>query len=258
MAKRGDSPLGTPCWVELLTSDPDRSQDFYGRLFGWKVEDPGAEYGGYQNFLLHDVRVAGCMRNDGDAGIPDLWSIYLATDDAEATVARASEHGGQVMVPAMDVMALGRMAVVVDPGGAVIGMWQPGEHRGFGYVGEPGAPSWFELHTRDYEKSLDFYREVFGWKTRVEGDSPEFRYSTVDVDDEQYAGVMDASGFLPEGVPPAWTVYFGVADADHSLSEVVSLGGEVVMAAEDTPYGRLATAADPTGAVFRLHQPPSS
>ncbi len=258
MAERGDSPLGTPCWVELLTSDPVRSQEFYGRLFGWTVEDPGADYGGYKNFQLKGERVAGCMRNDGEGGVPDLWSVYLAVDDAEATAARVTEHGGQVMVPAMDVMTLGRMAVVVDVGGAVIGMWQPGEHRGFGFVGEPGAPSWFELHTRDYDKSLDFYRTVFGWKTRTEGDSPEFRYTTVDVGEEQYAGVMDASDFLPEGVPAGWTVYFGVDDADHSLSEVVSLGGEVVMAAEDTPYGRLATAADPTGAVFRLHQPPAA
>lgn len=257
MAKRGDAPSGTPCWVDLLTSDPARSQDFYGRLFGWTVEDPGAEYGGYQNFLLHGERIAGCMRNDGEAGVPDLWSVYLAVDDAEATVARVGEQGGQVMVPAMDVMALGRMAVVVDVGGAVIGMWQPGEHRGFAYVGEPGAPAWFELHTRDYDTSLDFYRAVFGWNTRAESDTPEFRYSTVDVDDEQYAGVMDASGFLPEGVPAGWSVYFGVEDADRSASEVVSLGGEILMAAEDSPYGRLATVADPTGATFRLHQPPA-
>jgi predicted enzyme related to lactoylglutathione lyase len=198
------------------------------------------------------------MKNDGNAGVPDLWSIYLATDDAEATVARAEAAGGQVMVPAMDVLTLGRMAVVVDVGGAVIGAWQPGDHRGFGYVAEPGAPAWFELHTREYESSLAFYRDVFGWRTRTESDSPEFRYSTVSVDDEQYAGVMDASACLPEGVPAGWTAYFGVADCDHAVSEVVSLGGEVVMAPEDSPYGRLATVADPTGAVFRLHQPPAS
>ena len=53
----------------------------------------------------------------------------------------------------------------------------------------------------EYEPSLAFYRTVFGWNTRVESDAPEFRYSTVDIDEEQYAGVMDASGFLPEGVP---------------------------------------------------------
>ena len=152
MPERDDAPVGAPCWVDLLTTDPDRSRQFYGRLFGWTVEDPGEDYGGYVNFLSEGIHVAGCMRNDGSAGVPDLWSVYLATDDAEATVARAVEHGGQVMVPAMDVMTLGRMAVIVDVGGAVIGMWQPGEHRGFGIIGEPGAPAWFELHTRDVRR----------------------------------------------------------------------------------------------------------
>ena len=180
------------------------------------------------NFLSEGIHVAGCMRNDGSAGVPDLWSVYLATDDAEATVARAVEHGGQVMVPAMDVMTLGRMAVIVDVGGAVIGMWQPGEHRGFGIIGEPGTPAWFELHTRDYDASLDFYRDVFRWTTQVESDSPEFRYTTLDVGEEQCAGVMDAADFLPDGVPASWSVYFGVADTDVALSEIVALGGEVL------------------------------
>jgi uncharacterized protein len=254
--KRDHAPIGAPCWVDLLTTDPDRSREFYGRLFGWTVEDPGEDYGGYVNFLREGIHVAGCMRNDGSAGVPDLWSVYLATDNAEATVARAVEHGGQVMVPAMDVMTLGRMAVVVDVGGAVIGMWQPGDHRGFGILGEPGAPAWFELHTRDYHATLDFYRDVFRWKTRVESDTPEFRYTTLDGGgDEQLAGVMDASAFLPDGVPAGWSVYFGVADTDVALSEIVALGGEVLMGGEDTPYGRLATAADPTGAVFKLVAP---
>ena len=50
-------------------------------------------------------------------------------------------------------------------------------------------------------------------------------------------------------------MYFGTDDTDKSLATIVDLGGAIVQAAEDTPYGRLATAADPTGAVFRLHQP---
>ena len=255
MPKRDDAPVGAPCWVDLLTTDPDRSREFYGRLFGWTVEDPGAEYGGYVNFLSEGIHVAGCMRNDGSAGVPDLWSVYLATDDADATVQRAVARGGQVMVPPMDVMALGRMAVVVDVGGAVIGMWQPGLHRGFGILGEPGSPAWFELHTRNYDATVDFYRTVFGWDTRVESDTPEFRSTILEHGDEQLAGIMDASGFLPEGVPGGWSVYFAVADTDLALSEVVALGGEVLMGAEDTPYGRLAIAADPTGAVFKLHAP---
>jgi predicted enzyme related to lactoylglutathione lyase len=66
---------------------------------------------------------------------------------------------------------------------------------------------------------------------------------------------MDASAFLPEGVPAHWSVYFGVDDADAALARIVDLGGAIVMAAEDTPYGRLATATDPNGAQFKLVAP---
>jgi predicted enzyme related to lactoylglutathione lyase len=249
---REEAPIGAPCWVDVLTSDPGRTKEFYGRLFGWTVEDPGEEYGGYFNFLKDGVHVAGGMRNDGESGVPDLWSVYLATDDADATIERTVAAGGQVMVPAMDVMELGRMAVVIDVGGAVIGTWQPGLHKGFGVLAEPGAPAWFELHTRAYDASIEFYRDVFGWKTQVASDEPEFRYSTLDSNGEQLAGVMDASAFLPDGVPATWNVYFAVANADAALSEIVALGGEVVVGAEDTPYGRLATAADATGALFKI------
>ena len=144
------------------------------------------------------------------------------------------------------------MAVLADAGGAAIGLWQPGLHKGFGVLGEPGTPGWFELHTRDYDATVEFYRTVFGWNTKVEGDTPEFRYTTLVVGDEQFAGVMDASGFLPAGVPAHWSVYFAVTDTDATLATVKDLGGEVVMDAMDTPYGRLATAADPTGAQFKL------
>jgi len=83
-------------------------------------------------------------------------------------------------------------------------------------------------------------------------DVPEFRYTTLGEGDGRLAGVMDGSAFLPEGVPAHWSVYFATEDTDASLERTVELGGSVVMAAEDTPYGRLASAADPTGAVFKL------
>ena len=164
----------------------------------------------------------------------------------------ASAHGGQVVVAAMEVGDLGTMAIVSDPGGAGIGLWQPGRHQGFGILGEPGTPSWFELQTRDYQAAVSFYREVFGCDTNVVSDTPEFRYTTLRHGESWLAGIMDASGLLPEGVPAHWSVYFGVEDTDAALAEIVELGGTIVTAAEDTPYGRLAAAADPTGAHFKL------
>jgi uncharacterized protein len=254
MPKRDSAPIGAPCWVDLFTSNPDRARAFYSEIFGWTSESAGEEYGGYINFAKDGIAVAGGMRNDGQAGTPDGWSIYLATDDAERVTKEAVANGGDVIVPAMDVMELGTMAVVSDPGHASIGAWKPGLHKGFGILGEPGTPSWFELHTREYDASVQFYKDVFEWQTRVEGDAPEFRYTTLSLGEEQLAGIMDASGWLPAGAPGTWSVYFGVSHADATLDAITKLGGKVVAPAEDTPYGRLAQASDPTGALFKLVQ----
>jgi predicted enzyme related to lactoylglutathione lyase len=246
------APVGAPCWIDLMTSDPEKSRAFYGRLFGWTSEDAGEEYGGYVNFQKDGAPVAGCMRNDPQWGAPDGWSVYLAVDDAQKTADAALANGGQVIVAPMAVRELGTMLVLTDAGQAAIGAWQPGLHKGFQVLAEPGAPAWFELFTRDYDDAVRFYQQVFGWDTHVAGDAPDFRYTTLGEGEHQLAGVMDASAFLPEGVPAHWSIYFGVEDTDAALAKVVELGGSVVVPAEDTPYGRLATAADPTGARFKL------
>jgi uncharacterized protein len=152
--------------------------------------------------------------------------------------------------------------LVGDVGGAGVGIWQAGVFGGFESVGivsggkwsdHAGIPSWFELLTRDYDGSLAFYRDVFGWNdTFPISDTPEFRYSTIHAETPMLGGVLDASAFLPEGVPAGWTVYFGAEDVDATVAKVVELGGTVVAPAEDTPYGRMASVADPTGARFSI------
>ncbi len=216
MPTRASAPVGHPCWVDLMTADQEGSRAFYGELFGWTSEDPNEEFGGYLKFLKDGRLIAGCMRNDPTQGMPDgmpdVWSVYLAVADAEATVKAAEAAGGGVFAPAMAITDLGSMAVVTDPGGAVIGMWQPGTHKGFTELAEPSTPGWFELLTRDYDASVDFYRTVFGWNTHVQCDTPEFRYTTLEDGPEMAAGIMDATAFLPEGVPNHWSVYFTVDD----------------------------------------------
>jgi predicted enzyme related to lactoylglutathione lyase len=255
MPRRDTAPVGAPCWVDLMTSDTDRSRDFYCQLFGWTAEEPAEEFGGYFNFQKDGIRVAGCMASQPGMGASDVWSVYLTTDDARKTVDATTASGGQVHVEPMEVADLGTMAVLSDSGGAAIGVWQPGRHPGFGILSEHGAPSWFELHTRDYEDAVRFYRDVFRWDTHTMSDTPEFRYTTLKHGEDLLAGIMDASADLPEGVPSHWEVYFGVDDADAALARIVELGGSVVESAQDTPYGRLAAAADPTGARFRLVAP---
>ena len=253
--RRETTLKGAPCWIDLFSSDTGRSRAFYGELFGWTSEEAGPEYGGYVNFLRDGEPIAGMMANDGSSGQPDGWTIYLEVDDAEKAVEAAAANGATTIVPAMPVMNLGSMALVADPSNAAIGIWQPGAHRGFAVVDEPGAPAWFELHAREHAEVVAFYRDVFGWDTAVAGDTDEFRYTTLGSGDAQAAGIMDNSMWVPEGTPGEWSIYFGSADVDADLATIERLGGTITTPAEDTPYGRLAEARDATGARFKLRQP---
>jgi uncharacterized protein len=243
---RQGAPLGAPCWIDLSTSDVDRAKDFYGNVFGWTFEDAGPEYGGYVNASKGGHYVAGLIHNDPQWNSPDIWSTYFHTSDIKATMAAAVAAGAVNYVEAMEVKDKGWMGVQTDPTGAVYGLWQPMGHGGFNVVNEAGAPTYFQLTTRDYGKALDFYREVFGWQIETVSDTDEFRYSTANFDGEALLGVM------AEDVPPNWFFFLGADDVDKTVQLIVDNGGSVIRAAEDTPYGRLAAVADPTGAGFNL------
>src|SRR5688500_7487900 len=58
-------------------------------------------------------------------GVPPNWTSYVTVADAGAAAARAKQLGGQVIDGAVDVLDLGRMAVLKDPQGAVFAVWQP-------------------------------------------------------------------------------------------------------------------------------------
>ena len=161
------------------------------------------------------------MHNDGSMGYPDAWGIHLMTDDVErAAKATAPENGGSVEMGPMDVAENGRSAMIKDPGGSIVGAWEPNQQKGFELTGEAGAPAWFELHTGQYDKAVSFYREVFGWDTHAMSDTPEFRYTTLGEGEGQLAGIMD-----DKEEPSGWNVYFEVADVDAALERVEELGG---------------------------------
>ncbi|MFC4375017.1 VOC family protein [Nocardia halotolerans] len=255
---------GDPTWADLYTRDLDRAVAFYGELFGWTAERGGPEFGGYTTFSKDGAAVAGAMsrREDADDPYPDRWSVYLNSADAAATTAAARAAGGQVFVEPMEIPGTGTMAMLADVGGIGVGVWQAGPFPGFGAIGTvadgvwrdaAGLPSWFELTTPAYDASLSFYREVFGWHdTFTVADTGEFRYTTLHATSPMLGGVLAAHEELAEGVPGAWSIYFGSDDVDKTAAAAVSLGGRMVLEPMDTPYGRVAGLADPTGAHFSI------
>ncbi len=251
-----DTPFapGTPCWVDLSSSDMDASKAFYNGLFGWSAEVGGEEFGGYVTYSLDGYTVAGqAPKAEGVPG-PDFWTTYIASADTEATVQAAKAAGGDVFMPTMAVGDVGTMAILVDPAGAAFGVWQAGQHTGFGRYNEPGSVTWDEHHSKDFAASTAFYEQVFGWGMDKMSDTDEFRYYTGQVDGESVAGLSDSHSYLPPEVPSHWAVYFSVDSVDDAVAKAVELGGSVVRAAEDTPFGRMADLTDSTGAMFKLHQ----
>ena len=251
-ARRPTMVPGAPIWADLGTSDRDRAVAFYTEVFGWTATEPSPEFGGYSTFLREGQQVGGVMGGH-DADDPDGWLVYLMSEDAEATAKAVAEHGGTVTDGPHAVADLGVMLFATDPAGSRFGVWQPGQHRGYGSVNTAGAPGYHELHTPGYAAALPFYTEVFGIGHQVVSDSDEFRYSQLTgPDGEGVAGVMDASAHLADGDVGGWALYLGSHDVDGDLAKVVAAGGTVLEPATDTPYGRLARFADPNGASVRL------
>jgi uncharacterized protein len=244
-------PPGTPCWVDLGVADIGKAKAFYTGLFGWDVQEGPPESGGYSMAELDGRPVAGIGPKMGPAEMPPAWTTYIASADADDTVRKIREAGGQVAMEPMDVMDVGRMAIAADPGGAFFGIWQAGSHSGIQMANEPGALTWNENMSRDFAGNKAFYHSVFDYEY---GDmsSEGFNYATADLGGSPIGGIGELDPNFPPEVPANWATYFGVADADAAVAKAEELGGSVVRPAWDTPYGRMAVLADNQGAVFAV------
>lgn len=259
---------GHPAWVDLSTHDLPAAETFYSELFGWRFVDQGGDFGGYRMIFKDDREIAGAMSSlSGPEGPteepqgPTTWIIYLRTNDIDATVDTVVEAGGSVLVDPLTVGDSGRMAIVADPAGAVLGLWEPDQFPGFSKAALTGMPVWFELSTRDFDAVLPFYEKVAGWKlTYVDehgkpvtgATRPGFRYALNGTEETATAGVYDAGADLAEEDPGSWEVYLDVSDVDGAVGKVRELGGTLLEGPVNSPFGRWATIADPQGASFRI------
>lgn len=244
---------GTPSWVDLGSPDGDASVAFYGGLFGWTATEPGPveETGGYRMLQKDGKNVAGL--GPAMEGQPNVWTTYLAVDDADKTAELVKAAGGVAFVEPMDVMDAGRMAIFADPNGAVFGVWQAGQNKGAEVVNEPGSFTWNELLTRDVDKAKRFYTQAFGLEPSdfPMGDGPP--YTVLNVGDRGVGGIFAMGDEYPAEVPSHWLTYFAVDDTDASVAKATSLGATVTQEPMDIPtVGRIAVLAGPHGEMFAL------
>jgi predicted enzyme related to lactoylglutathione lyase len=247
MGKRSEYTAGTPCWVDLTTSDVEGAAAFYAALHGWTARE--VMEGPYL-FFEHDGQVVGGLgllqEEQRAAGMPPAWSMYVRVDDVAQTIARAEALGGSATLAPLEIPGHGIMAAVADPQGGVTMLWQPGAFAGAEVVNQVGAWAWDDLQTGDPVAASGFYESLFGWSI---ADIPgaEGAYRSVTHEGRGIAGIMRATRGIQQ---PYWTVYVGVDDVDAALERSTGAGGRTIVEPMAVPSGRFAVGMDPQGAVF--------
>lgn len=237
---------GMPYWIELASSDLERSAAFYSTLLGWEVEEfePG-----YRIARLQGLPVAGMFSKSAEAKVGDTWVTHFLSDDLDATAAAVVAHGGQVLGAPSEVR-LGTMTYATDAAGAMFGLVQPAGEESFIAAGEPGTPVWHQLScTKAYPEAVHFYEQVLQWATmeRAEG-----LYTLALAGGAPFAGVSNLSGVAPAEAASFWQSFLGVADVALAVQTTQAEGGRVLEGPAETEFGLLATLEDPTGAVLTI------
>lgn len=245
-----DYVAGEFIWQDQSSEDVSQAAVFYSTLFGWEVAPGDEQFGGYRECRLDGKKVA-ALSPQMQPG-PAYWGVYVKAEDAAEIAEKAKTNGGQVVVEPMEIGDFGSMAVISDPTGAALGVWQSGSHHGFEVRNQPGAACWHELITDDVDAASSFYRAVLGWEARTHGPEVAGGYREFVIGDRMVGGLMAKPPMMPAGAPSFWGVYFAVADVDATVAKAVDLSGRVIVEPRDIAPGRFATVADSTGAVFNL------
>ena len=272
MPKITEHKQGIASWFDLGTPDPEAAKAFYTDLLGWSYQDNPMEVDGqpstYSMAIVDGETAAAIfgmsaqMAEDapGESHAQIHWSVYFTVNDVNESATKVPELGGTVIVEPFDVepmpgMAVGRMAVIQDPGGAFASLWQPFSDMGSSIKMEEGAVHWVECLSGDRDATVKFYTELFG-STSMQMPGME-NYMIMMVDEEASCGIMD----MPEevaskGAPPHWVLYFQVTNVDAALAKAAANGATIVNPAFDAPgVGRMGHIMDPQGAFLALTTP---
>lgn len=247
--------IGKMVWHDLITEDIDAARRFYGGLFGWTFEESSGARG--RDYLLArdgNVYVAGMvpLEKPQDGTRLSRWLPYVSVGDVDEAVTRSVSAGAEVAASARDVN-LGRVAAIVDPEGAVIGLARSnvGDPDDRTTAAAPGRVVWSELLSNDPDGAAAFYRTVVGYDVRtIERRGGE--YTLLAGAGEDRAGILRNPS---EEWQPVWLTYFGVSDPAAAARQAEALGGRIVL--EPSPElreGSMAVVTDPAGAVLVLQR----
>ncbi|WP_460960501.1 VOC family protein [Parasphingorhabdus pacifica] len=250
---RWDLFEGMPCWIELVTAEPDKACEFYAGLFGWQYESHDVGRADGQLVAYRDGFPVASIRTSEDEG--SRWRLYLAAADHDATVARAESLGGDVTADPGRIPGIGTRSVLMSPADIKFGLLEPEADWQFD-VGLPGTLMWAELVAIKVQSADSFFGELFGYGSEQFGTEHRSDYSVWYLGSESVlARVSMIREFVTPKTVPHWLLYLGVESAqgtDELVRRAITLGGRVRVDPYDSSIGRVAVLRDPTGARFAI------
>jgi predicted enzyme related to lactoylglutathione lyase len=246
-------------WYELMTSDADAAEKFYGDVVGWGMKDAGVPGQHYTLAHAGESRVAGLMpipQEACDSGARPCWIGYIGVDDVDAYAARVKDKGGAIHRQPADIPGVGRFAIVADPQGVMFALFKgAGTPPPAVAPGTPGHTGWHELHGLDGGKAFEFYADMFGW---TKGDAvdmgPMGIYQLFAIGGVPVGGMMTK---MPSTPSPFWVYYFNVSEIRAAEARVKAAGGQIINGPHEVPGGAwIVQCLDPQGAMFALVAPP--
>ena len=254
MSLSSEPLVGKMIWHDLVTEDIDSAKQFYAGLFGWTFQaSTGSRGKDYLIASMGDKFVAGLVSLDApdDDQSYSRWLPYMSVSDVDLAVSRGVAAGATVAVTAQDVN-VGRVAALIDPQGAVIGLARSniGDPDDITTAAAPGRPVWTELLADDPAAAAKFYGSIANYDARtIERRGGE--YTVLANSGNDRAGILQNPA---EGdYAPVWLTAFGVEDPAAAAAKVKALGGTIILpVSPELRDGTTAVVTDPSGAILVL------
>lgn len=249
-----DPNVGRFVWHDLLTPDTTAALAFYGDVIGW-TEKPWEN--GYTILAGAEGPLGGVVTLPEAArrmGAPPHWTGSVLVADIDATLSHVHSLGGAVHHGPEDVPTVGRVAVIGEPQGSWLSVFQSSGSMAPHDPTRPRAFTWNELVTTDHEAAFRFYGTLFGWTRLRDFDMGAMgSYLIYGSGGVELGGMFTKPRDLP--VQPAWLYYVHVADLDTTLERAKARGARVLAGPHAVPGGaRVVQLQDPLGAAFALHE----
>jgi uncharacterized protein len=249
---------GKIVWHDLLTDDVNSVKSFYGGLFGWKFDNSGDPEAVYTTILFNGNPIGGIVqleKKDGEVEYASQWMEYISVDDVDKVIEEAKKQNCKVYREPFDIMNRGRIAIFADIRGALIAVVNSSTGDPEDVEVEYNNWFWDELWTDDMNKSIEFYKSLFNYTTEEYKTRSDNDYVILRTKEKRRAGVLK----IPfDDVKPNWLPYVAVKDVKEVENKAKEMGGDILVSSEGIIGNDASIIADPSGAVFTIHNWPLS